>query len=119
MKKLRFRKHQIEQKILDLQYREIQLGEQLCTNLKFDSNARKKTKFKKVPIDKNVIYYGDGNFKHNSFGCESVMNKKLIYSLSKRTLVLMTPEFKTSVLCSECHSNNGNWNQVSNLKSKL
>ena len=109
-KKLRFKKFQLEQKINDLIFKEIQLGECLATNMFFNDTFRKKKKYTKVK-KKNVIYYGDGSYKHNTRGCESVMNKKLIYSLSRRSLVLMIPEFRTSKLCCKCHLNQ-NWKLV-------
>jgi hypothetical protein len=102
-KKLRFKRAQIEQKLMDLMYKEIQHGEILATNMKWNDFKRKNTKYKKVLKDKNkVIYYGDGSYKHNTFGCRSIMNKKLIYGLSRKTLVIMTPEFRTSKTCCAC-----------------
>jgi hypothetical protein len=101
-KKLRFKKFQLEQKIIDLMYKEIQLGECLETNNIFKKKiVKKKYKIKQ----KNVIYYGDGSYSHNTRGCESIMNKKLVYALSRKTLVLVTPEFRTSKLCCKCHLN--------------
>lgn len=114
-KKLRFKRAQIEQKIMDLMYKEIQHGEILATNMKWNDKKRKKIKYKKViEKRKNVIYYGDGSFKHNTKGCRSVMNKKLVYELSKRALVIMIPEFRTSKTCCNCfHLNENNeWHTI-------
>ncbi len=118
-KKMRFKRFQIEQKILDLMYKEIQGGQVLATNMSFKDKVRKKARYKKVK--KKVIYYGDGSYKHNSSGCESVMNKKLVYALSKRTLVIMTPEFRTSKSCSNCHHLNetSDWITIKSRKHRL
>ena len=109
-KKLRFKKFQLEQKIMDLMYKEIQLGECLETNMSFKDTVRKKKRYSKVK-KKNVIYYGDGSYKHNTRGCESIMNKKLVYALSRKTLVLVIPEFRTSKLCCKCHLNKS-WKSI-------
>jgi hypothetical protein len=121
-KQLRFKQFQIEQKIMDLMYREISIGKVLAMNMSFKDSDRKKTRYKKVKKKHHrVIYYGDGSYKHNTHGCESVMNKKLVYSLSKRTLVMMTPEFRTSKCCFKCHRPNedSEWKKQSSRRLRL
>ena len=103
-------------------YKEIQPGEMLAINMKWNDFSRKKTKYKKVIKKKqNVIYYGDGSFKHNTSRCRSVMNKKLVYSLSRKSLVIMTPEFRTSKTCCNCfHLNeSSDWTLSQKHHSKL
>jgi hypothetical protein len=53
-------------------------------------------------VASTVIAYGDGGFSHASRGSPATPNKHLIVELKKRCRVRLTPEFKTSQLCSLC-----------------
>eukprot|EP00835_Amoeboradix_gromovi_P003602 NODE_245_length_12995_cov_0.297922.p7 type:complete len:145 gc:universal NODE_245_length_12995_cov_0.297922:12261-11827(-) len=100
----------------------IQCGQVMATNMSFNDHKTKKTRYTKIKKNKKkVIYYGDGSYKHNSHGCESVMNKKLAYALSKRILVIVTPEFRTSKSCSGCHHLNEDkkWIKIRSRRLRL
>lgn len=101
-KRWRFRRFGLQQKVNEIISNELQTGKKTVDNLLFDDHLRKKQKVGKVNSKRNVIYWGDGSVGHN-VGNPPVPNRKLVYALSKKNLVIITPEFKTSLCCSKCH----------------
>eukprot|EP00835_Amoeboradix_gromovi_P002389 NODE_135_length_18075_cov_0.518413.p2 type:complete len:686 gc:universal NODE_135_length_18075_cov_0.518413:3517-1460(-) len=114
-RKWRFRRDSLRRKIDDLVYMELMTGKKQCSNFYFNDKRRAKQSYrikerpkgrsKPVRIqeyEKRNIYWGDGSYGHSK-GNAVVPNKRLIYKLCKRARVIVTPEFKTSKLCCDCH----------------
>ncbi|KAI9486226.1 MAG: hypothetical protein EXX96DRAFT_614064 [Benjaminiella poitrasii] len=51
-----------------------------------------------------VVAYGDAGFSHATKGHASAPTKKLQRSLAKKAVVITVDEFRTSKICSHCHS---------------
>lgn len=100
-KQWRFRRFGLRQKVNIVIEQELQTGVKRVDNFYFDDERRKRQKPEKIK-KKPIIYWGDGSVGHVT-GNPPVPNRKLVYALCKRNVVIITPEFRTSLCCSACH----------------
>ena len=97
----RFRRFGLRQKVNAVIEKELQTGVKTVDNFYFDDEKRKTQPTGKGG-GKRIIYWGDGSVGHCT-GNPPVPNRKLVYALCKTNVVVITPEFRTSLCCSACH----------------
>ena len=51
---------------------------------------------------KNIVFFGDGEFKGNGFGHRSVPKKELLKKLASKGLVFLFDEYGSSKYCPGC-----------------